>query len=555
MLRSGQHSGETNRMTKSAKIQFKIILGLTLLLITVFCFIVHLKLNNIKILLNQHSLPYDCGHAKTSPPPCEPKTIDQQICELLTLINRTIPDVDFTHLNKTTSAKNSTATIVDYKPTYCVGDTITVRVQMYNYLGEKKTYGGDFLRARIYSPNLEAGASGKIEDFYNGTYNVYFTLFWEGQVQISILLMHPSEGVSALWKSRNTGYKYIAYTGTFLNKTQEIQTECGFFIDTKGEKCEYVDKRYRESFYCVRPSGVACEAFISLKSGNTPYTYLTNAQRNFFTRSNYGVEIPKLIESVNVLNCSNHSRKASRNCQMGMSLPFPSGYFLENQWFPIYCNLSTFEPLSHMNTCLADKMIYLMGDSTLRQWVEYLPKVMNTFMIFNNHGISWHKTYLGFDLTNNIYIQWKKHGHPFVTQNFFNMKDHAYIPNEIDRLSGGANTIIVITVGHHFRPFPLDLFIRRVLNIRKAIENLFLRSPDTKVIIKSENTREKNTDVERFSDFHGYIQYLLVKDIFRGLNLGVMDAWDMSTAYGSYDLHPPEIVIINQINLFLSYIC
>ncbi|XP_066443700.1 NXPE family member 2-like isoform X3 [Eleutherodactylus coqui] len=316
-----------------------------------------------------------------------------------------------------------------------------------------------------------------------------------------------------------------------------------------------MDKKYGESFYCVRPPGVACEAFISLKSGKSPYTYLTDVQKELFTRSNFGAEIPKQFENFEVFKCSNSSRKMSTKCQTGMSPPFPSGYFLHNHWFPIYCSLSTNEPFSHIETCLANKIIYLMGDSTLRQWIEYFPKVMKNFKFFNNHGIGWHKSYFGYDLRNHIYIQWKKHGHPFVTQSFFSMKDHAYITNEIDRLGGGANTIIVISVGQHFRPFPLDLFIRRVLNIRKAIENLFLRSPETKVIIKSENTREMNNDVERFSDFHGYIQYLLVKDIFRGLNVGVVDAWDMTTACGSRVVHPPEIVVKNQINLFLSHIC
>ncbi|CAJ0968719.1 unnamed protein product [Ranitomeya imitator] len=177
------------------------------------------------------------------------------------------------------------ATIIDEKPTYCVGDTITVRLEMYNYLGEKKNNGGDFLRAHIYSLKLEAGASGEIKDFNNGTYNVYFTLFWEGEVKISVLLMHPSEGVSALWKSRNHGYKYIKYTGKFLNKSQEVETKCGFSLETTEEKCNYVDKRYGEFFYCIRPPGVACEAFIYLKSGNSPYTNLTKIQKNLFTRS------------------------------------------------------------------------------------------------------------------------------------------------------------------------------------------------------------------------------------------------------------------------------
>ncbi|XP_063819613.1 NXPE family member 1-like [Pseudophryne corroboree] len=470
-------------------------------------------------------------------------------------MNQKIPNINFMYLNETTSANKSTATIIDYKEKYCVGDIITVQVEMFNYLGKKKTYGGDFLRARIFSPKLGAGASGNIEDFNNGTYNVYFTLFWEGPVQISILLMHPSEAVSALWKARNSGYKYISYTGKFLNKSQEVQTQCGFHIDSQTEICAYEDKKYEELFYCIKPPGVACEAFISLRSMSTPYRNLTNVEKNLFVRSKIGEVIFKQTENIDVLKCMGTSMNVKPKCQTGMPVPFPSGYYLKNHWYPLFCNVSTDEPLSHIHTCLAGKMIYLMGDSTVRQWIEYFPKLLKTLKFFDTHGSGWHKTFIALDVTNNIYIQWKKHGHPFVTYSYFSMKDDAYVTRQINRLGGGSNTVIVIALGQHFRPFPIALFIRRLINVRKAIENLFLRSPDTKVIIKSENTREINTDVERFSDFHGYIQYLLAKDIFKGLNVGVIDAWDMTTAIGSYSVHPSETVIRNQINMFLSYIC
>ncbi|KAM4033626.1 NXPE family member 1-like isoform 2-T2 [Anomaloglossus baeobatrachus] len=543
-------------MSKSSTIKFKIILVLAIFFITLLSYNVQLKMKDHKMLHNPCSSEKEQATTLTPSTSTEPNRIDVQIHEIMTLVNRTLPNVDFTFINVTTSAKHSTATIVNYKPMYCVGDTITVRLEMCNYLGEIKTYGGDFLRPRIFSPNLGAGASGEIKDFNNGTYNIYFTLFWEGEVKISILLMHPSEGVSVLWKSRNNRYKYIKYTGKFLNKNEEVETECGFSLDTKREICSYVDERYAEPFYCIRPPSVACEAFIALKSGNSPYTNLTGLQRNLFKRSfNFGAEINKLVQSVQVLKCANRSRKVLPKCQVGMLPSFPSGYFLKKQWFPIYCNLSNFEPLNRIDSCLANKMIYLMGDSTLRLWIEYFPRIMKSLRFINDHGFGQHRKRLESDLTNHIYIQWKKHGHPFVTQFYYTVKDHAYIASEIDRVGGDPNIIIVISLGQHFRPYPLNMFIRRVLGIRQAIENLFLRSPDTKVIIKSENTREMNNDVERFSDFHGYIQYLLVKDIFKGLNVGVIDAWDMTTAYECYDVHPQEIFIKNQINLFLSYIC
>ncbi|MBZ3869017.1 NXPE family member 1 [Sciurus carolinensis] len=62
-------------------------------------------------------------------------------------------------------------------------------------------------------------------------------------------------------------------------------------------------------------------------------------------------------------------------------------------------------------------------------------------------------------------------------------------------------------------------------------------------------------ETERFGDFHGYIQYLTLNDIFKDLNVGVIDAWDMTIAYGTNNIHPPDDVIEKQINMFLNYIC
>lgn len=165
------------------------------------------------------------------------------------------------------------------------------------------------------------------------------------------------------------------------------------------------------------------------------------------------------------------------------------------------------------------------------------------------------ETHVLLDIERHILIQWKKHSYPFVTQNLFSVKDENYIPREIDRVAGDKDTVIVITLGQHFRPFPIEIFIRRAINIKKAIQRLFLRSPDTKVIVKTENTRELHPNTEMFSDFHGYIQNLVMRDVFVDLNVGIIDAWDMTVAYCTNRLHPPDYVIGSQIGMFLNYIC
>lgn len=110
------------------------------------------------------------------------------------------------------------------------------------------------------SPALQAGASGKVSDLNNGTYLVSFTLFREGQVSLSLLLIHPSEGVSALWRARNQGYDKVIFTGHFASGTSQVNSDCALVLNSRGELCEYLDTRDQGAFYCLKPQDIPCAA-------------------------------------------------------------------------------------------------------------------------------------------------------------------------------------------------------------------------------------------------------------------------------------------------------
>ncbi|KAL2807299.1 NXPE family member 2, partial [Daubentonia madagascariensis] len=507
------------------------------------------------ITLNQWNIFKKFSHPEAPlNPAVSPAETELRIKAIVQKLDQQIPPRPFTHVNTTTSAAHSTATILNPRHTYCRGDQLDVLLEARDHLGRRKQYGGDFLRARMSSPALKAGAAGKVTDFNNGTYLVSFTLFWEGQVSLSLLLIHPSEGVSALWRARNQGYDRIIFTGHFASGASQVLSECGLTLNTSAKLCQYLDNRDHEAFYCMRPQHVPCEALTHMVTRNRNISYLSKEEWSIFHRSNIGVEIMKNFSSIKVLPC-NKNENIKQKCQIGMKTPFPSGYTLNRRWITAFCKQTKFSATKNINDCLEGKLIYLMGDSTLRQWIYYFKKVVKTLKCFDHHGTGSFKTHILLDVERNILIQWKKHGHPFVTQKLFSVKDENYISREIDRVPGDNNTAIVITLGQHFRPFPVNIFIRRAINIQKAIDRLFLRSPETKVILKTENTREIHQNAEMFSDFHGYIHNLIMRDIFVDLNVGIIDAWDMTIAYCSNNVHPPGYVIENQIGMFLNYIC
>uniref|UniRef100_A0A8C9P289 NXPE C-terminal domain-containing protein n=1 Tax=Spermophilus dauricus TaxID=99837 RepID=A0A8C9P289_SPEDA len=479
-----------------------------------------------------------------------PTETELKIKEILQKIHQLIPPRPYTHVNNTTSAKHSTVTILNPRDTYCRGDQLDILLEARDHLGRRKEYGGDFLRARMSSPALKAGASGKVTDFNNGTYLVSFTLFWEGQVSLSLLLIHPSEGVSALWRARNQGYDKIIFKGKFVNGTSQVFTECGLTLNSSSELCTYLYGRDQEAFYCMKPQNIPCEALTHVTTMNREISYLSVKEKSLFHKSKVGVEIMKDLEQIDVFQCKSNTEK----CQIGKMTPAPGGYTLQGRWITTFCDQIQLDA-NKINGCLKGKLIYLMGDSTLRQWIHYLPRVAKTLKFFDLHGTGPFKKHLLLDAERHTQIQWKKHSYPFITSHLYSVTEEGYIPQEIDQISGDKNTAIVITFGQHFRPFPIDIFISRAISVRKAIERLFLRSPDTKVIIKTENIREMHIETERFGDFHGYIQYLTLNDIFKDLNVGVIDAWDMTIAYGTNNVHPPNNVIEKQINMFLNYIC
>lgn len=51
---------------------------------------------------------------------------------------------------------------------------------------------------------------------------------------------------------------------------------------------------------------------------------------------------------------------------------FPSGHYYKDQWKPRNFKIRQFNDPDNVTECLQRKVVYLFGDSTIRQWFEYL---------------------------------------------------------------------------------------------------------------------------------------------------------------------------------------
>ncbi|XP_036384147.1 NXPE family member 4-like isoform X2 [Megalops cyprinoides] len=461
---------------------------------------------------------------------------------------------NFTSFQSSSSARHSVARLKQPRDQFCVGDTLNVLVEMRDYRGRPKAYGGDFILARIHSPKLQASASGDVTDFHNGSYRVHFTLFWPGEVQVSVLLIHPSEAVQVLWRTGKQNYNKIEYTATFVNGNKTEKATCGLRLNKKAPLCEYKDEEEGEYFACVQPPTLPCSSLNTIASHNTPGPFLTKDETRLLAKTNVGLQIKHNIRPVRVINCSAAAHRPSEKCVPGMKSPFPSGYFFANRWFSSFCQIGPFLSEDAINRCLTGRRLHVRGDSTAHQWVSYLGEKLG--LTLKKSPIAW-MPFLAFDDHRNITIQWKKHNPPWIIAHHISTKEFVYISRDLDSLDVGeaSQDAVVIGIGQHFRAFPLEFFIHRLLNIRRAILRLQARSPQTQVFIKLENNREFSSVILRLSDWYGHMQNLAQRKVFGDLKVGLVDAWDMSVAANTFSVHPNKIVVSNEVAVALSYLC
>ncbi|XP_014832371.1 PREDICTED: NXPE family member 3-like [Poecilia mexicana] len=141
-----------------------------------------------------------------------------------------------------------------------------------------------------------------------------------------------------------------------------------------------------------------------------------------------------------------------------------------------------------MSCCLKGKVLHLYGDSTIRQWFEYLTETLPGLKTFDLKSPKQNGPFLALDYPNNILVSFWCHGPP-IHFSSVPANQLRYIANELDALLGGTNTVVIIGIWSHFSTFPVEVYIRRLLSIRRAVERLLTRAPGTLVIIRTANPK------------------------------------------------------------------
>ncbi|XP_042367478.1 NXPE family member 3-like isoform X2 [Plectropomus leopardus] len=459
-------------------------------------------------------------------------------------------------VEQTSDPAHSTFTILPRRGggQWRVGDQLEVMIKMSDFQGRPKKFGGDFLLVRLHNMDLGAGVAGQVVDHLNGSYSAVFSLIWEGGAQVEVTLVHPSEAIPVLERLNSEQPDRVSFKSLFRSGSLSETTICNVCLRPTQPMCNYTDLRTGEPWFCYKPKNLSCNTRINHARETFTHNINSNEEKLFQSGVNLKVYIQASgPASVTVLPKDEGLPEVKSNNVTSGSL----GYYYQGVWRALKgTTVPQFNSSSAITQCLKGKVVHMYGDSTIRQWFEFLNATLPDLKKFELHSLQKVGPFISLDYANKIMVTFRCHGPPIRSWTVPTMEMH-YIANEIDGLKGGPNTVVVFGIWAHFTPFPIEVYIRRLQSIRRAVVRLLDRAPGTLVVIRTGNPRDLSLDVSlAFSDWYSLQHYKVLRAMFKGLNVRLVDAWEIVAAHHlPHSIHPPSPIIKNMIDVLLSYIC
>ncbi|KAL3969803.1 cytochrome CYP [Sarotherodon galilaeus] len=480
-----------------------------------------------------------CTHVGQKPSP-EDELEERYLLELISWPSPP-PHSGPTTLKQTSDPVHSLFAILPTKEgrEWHVGDQLEVLVQMHDFQGP--------------------AVVGQVVDHKNGFYSALFPLLWVGSAQVEVMLVHSSEAVAVLRRLREERPDRVFFKSMFRLGLLSETTVCNLCLPPDHQPlCNYTDLHTGEPWYCYKPKVLSCDTRINHAKGGYLKNLITNKEALLFKRFSETSSIDYFLPILHTLcvKMGNTLEENSTTKPEHIQLE-TSGYYYMDSWRPLDgFTMRQFNESSAVVQCLKNKVINMYGDSTVRQWFEYLIGFVPELKEFNLYNPKKVGPLMAVDSTHNILLKYRCHGPPirFTTVMSSELR---YISNELDGLSGGPNVVVVLSIWSHFSTFPVDIYIRRLRHIRQALVRLIDRAPGTLIVIRSANLQALDQEVSLYnSDWYSQQLDQVLRTMFKGLNVLVVDAWQMTLAHHlPHALHPPPPIVKQMIDMLLSYVC
>ncbi|XP_022093749.1 NXPE family member 4-like [Acanthaster planci] len=450
-----------------------------------------------------------------------------------------------------------------------VGDMLHFLITCTHEDGTLLGLGGGLWYATLSSKsNPKASTAGKIVDHNNGTYSVFVFAAWAGQGTIVVRRVLSSEAVNFMLNTVWPAEDRVVWRGLFKVPGAKGKLSSGLCrLSRRGNwtgKCVYPNKKAlgKTVFLCDKPRGVNCSTLYATKSDSRRISArmreLSRGKEDLFQRAKLKPMIQLLDPTVKISGAGAGAvaDPPLPRCLPDMQLPVSQGFWLEDKWHSLLCDIKDWTEKSNLTSCLRGKTVLLFGDSTTRQWFVHILDLMDRKFVgrLDDFPFFWHRYYKDIDLS--ITISFPKE---LVGSATVELGKVFYEHDLIDKLNDTrCNYVIMVSPWAHFSQWTRESYTERTQLLREALIRLRRRCPETKIVLKGPHPRD-----QKDFDAKIYCSDVILKGIgeinqrlLGGIGVWFLPIWDINLAFpGRKTIHMPVTVIHEEVKLFFSYVC
>ncbi|WAR16284.1 NXPE1-like protein [Mya arenaria] len=465
----------------------------------------------------------------------------------------TISDEPTNELTHVSSAEKSTFTII-------------VQIELYDHAGNRKSSGGELVKVTLTRSDLtNTAVTGYVLDNGNGSYTAEIEALWAGKSNLSASLVYSRQAIAALYRIRREILSTRVIQATFSSRTYQETTDChpniSHLLKLKNYSafCNFTYINSGMPWYCGRPRDIhlLCEDWHAVKTQAFPPLPITKVEDTIISRG-----VVPISKAIALQVAGNRQMEAKNPCSRRNFRELwrerqSTGYFFNGIWHLRQCAGIN---RTQIPGCIQNKTMYLLGDSTLRQWyLNYVLKNLECQPTSEDWTkVKWLKPATCRNKQLNFSASWFIPSQPIFADDDENSYTLYSIARHIDDIPDNEETFVVIHLFMHMVPYHHGVFQKRMAIIKRSVEKLLNRNPKAKVFLKAPHTfLDTPWGGARLDDFFGFLYTNILYQTFRGLHDKVvfLNNRDSSDALQLKPNHPPPYVVLAMVDQMFSYAC
>nr|XP_006817767.1 PREDICTED: NXPE family member 3-like [Saccoglossus kowalevskii] len=443
-----------------------------------------------------------------------------------------------------TSVNETRVVVQNAKNNIRKGTYICASIETIDENGRKRNRGGDFFTAGMTNVGLGKSTAGRVVDHGNGTYHVYFYAAWSGEATIDIALTFTREAITYIKDIMKRKEEVLGFAANYSDGKNTEETRCSLINEgVWTNRCEYINPNSlgKTVLGCKKLDRFRCDQITNIWAGveglNRAAIDEVRKVKFLFEGKYSTVKLKGTPIKLNIMD-ARVSPPQLPMCGPDLPIPLSDGYWENNTTFvPLVCQSKQWKP-EEIDKCLADTEILGVGDSTLGPLAYEFIKSPE---------------------------MWKKNFH-FMTPRIAGPKVpimetvfESDMINNITKAQCQSKTpIVLLNFCFHYALWSTRGYVERLVRVKLAVERLFQRCPNSKVLLKLAHARDNLYKAQNVhsNNWIFYDMNRIQRRIFGGTGVLFLDPWDLTnSAFQENTIHMGPTVRRQESFLALSYLC